>query len=91
MENFKIESRYLKLCYEFKPFNKCVKAAFYWPCYQNFLMCPLIKRLGQAFISKNAAKPLKHSAELFKHLAKLLRVYEKTKTLIECLKSMFVL
>ena len=30
-------------------------------------MRPLIKRLGQAFVSKHAAEPLKRSAELFKH------------------------
>ena len=63
MENFKIESRYLKLCYEFKAFIKCMKAAFYRPDYQKFLMCLLIKRLGQTFVSKHAAGPLKRSAE----------------------------
>ena len=39
MENFKIESRYLKLCYEFRVFIRCMKAAFYRPDYQNSLMC----------------------------------------------------
>ena len=35
IENFKIESRYLKLCYQSRAFIRCVKAAFYWPDYQN--------------------------------------------------------
>ena len=62
MENFKIESRYLRLCYEFRAVIKCMKAAFYRPDYQKFLMCSLIKRLGRVFASKHAAEPLKHSA-----------------------------
>ena len=74
MENFKIESRYPKLCYEFRAFISCMKAAFYRPDYQKFLMCPSIKRLGQAFISKNAAEPLKRSAKLLKHSVELLSV-----------------
>ena len=73
MENFKIESRYLKLCYEFKAFIRCMKGAFYRPDYQKFLMCPLLKRFGRAFVSKHAAKPLKASAELFKHSTQLLK------------------
>ena len=64
IENFKIESRYLKLCYQSRAFIRCVKAAFYWPDYQNFSVCPLIKRLDRGFILKNAVEPLKHSAEL---------------------------
>ena len=74
MENCKIESRYLKLYYELRAFIRCVKAAFYRPDYQKFLMCSLIKNLGQAFVSKHATKPLKHSAELLKHSAELLRI-----------------
>ena len=35
MENFTIESRYLKLCKEFKAVISCMKAAFYRPDYQN--------------------------------------------------------
>ena len=74
MENFKTESRYLKPCYEFRACIRCMKVAFYRPDYQKFLMCPLIKRLGQAFASKNAAEPLKRLVELLKHSAELLRV-----------------
>ena len=74
MENFKIESRYLKLCNEFRVVIRRMKAAFYRPDYQTFLMCPLIKKLGRAFASKYAAEPLKGTAELLKHSAKLLRV-----------------
>ena len=44
-----------------------MKAAFYRQDYQELLMCPLIKRLGRAFVSKHAAEPLKRSAELLKH------------------------
>ena len=73
MEIFKIEIRYLKLCYKFKVFIRSMKAAFYTPDYQKFLMCPLIKSLGQAFVLKRAVESLKRSAELLKHLAKLLK------------------
>ena len=94
MENVKIESRYLKLCSEFRAVIRCMKAAFYRPDYQKLLMCPLIRRLGREFISKHAAEPLKRSAKLLKHLAELLehsvelsRVQEKTKSLAESLES----
>ena len=50
-------------------------------------MCPLIKKLGWAFVSKHATESLKRSAELLKHAAKLLRVEEKTKSLADSLKS----
>ena len=80
MENFTTESRYLKLCNNFRAVIRCMKAAYYRPDYQKLLMCSLIKRLGRAFVSKHAAKPLKHLAELF-------RIYEKTKTPAESLKS----
>ena len=33
MEDFKIESRYLILCYEFRALPRCMKAAFYRPDY----------------------------------------------------------
>ena len=33
-----------------------MKVAFYGKDYQEFLMCPLIKRLGRALASKNATK-----------------------------------
>ena len=73
MENFIIESRYLKLCNEFKAVITCMKTAFYRPDYQKLLMCPMIKRPSQAFVSKHAAESLIGSAELLKHSAKLLK------------------
>ena len=72
MENFKTESKYLKLCYEFRA-SRCMKAAFYRPDYQKFLMCPLIKRVDWAFLPKNAVESLKCSVELLKHSAELLK------------------
>ena len=74
MENFTIESRYLKLSNQFRAVIRCMKAAFYRPDYQKLLMCPLIKRIGQEFVSKHAAEPLKRSAELLKHSSELLRI-----------------
>ena len=35
-------------------------------------MCLLIKRLGQAFVSKHTVEPFKESAELLKHSTELL-------------------
>ena len=72
MENFKIESRYLKLCYEVRAFIRCMKAAFWRPYYQKILMCPLIKRLCQAIVSKKCGRALKRSDENLKHSAELL-------------------
>ena len=66
MENFKNESRYLKLCYEFKCFIRCMRAGFYRPDYQMLLISPLIIRLGRALVSKHAFEPLKPSAELLR-------------------------
>ena len=66
MDNLKIKSRYLQLCYEFRDFIKCIKAAFYRPDYQKFLLCPLIKTLGREFVSKNATEPLKREAKLLR-------------------------
>ena len=37
MENFTIESRYLKLCNEFRAVIRCKKAAFYRTEYQKLL------------------------------------------------------
>ena len=74
MGNFTIESRYLKSCNEFRAIIRCMKAAFYRPDYQKLLMCPLIKRLGGAFVSKYPAEPLKCSAELLKPSVKLLKI-----------------
>ena len=65
MENFTIESRYLELW--------VMKAAFYRPDYQKLLMCPFIKRFGWAFVSKDAAEPLKRSVEILRHLIELLK------------------
>ena len=73
MEIFKIESRYLKLFNEFRAAFRCMKAAFYRPDYQKLLMCPLIKRLAPAFVSKHATEPLKGSSELLKHSTELLK------------------
>ena len=71
MENFKTESRYVKLCDEFGAVIRCLKAAFYRPYYQKLLMCPLIKRLCQAFVSKHAPEPLKVSAEFLSFFERL--------------------
>ena len=68
-ENFKIESRYLRLCYEFSSFNRCVEAAFYWPDYQNFLTFKALwenQKLGREF------------EKLDRVLEKLGRVFEKS-------------
>ena len=88
MENFKTKDIYLKLCYEFSAFIRCMKAAFYIPDYQKFLVCPLIQRLGRAFVSKHAVDPLKRSAELLKHSTRFLRAHEKTKSSAKSLKSL---
>ena len=50
-----------------------MKAAFSKLDYKKLLMCPLIKRLDQAFVSKHAAEPLKRTGELLKHSAGILR------------------
>ena len=73
MEDFKTGSIYLKLCYDFRAFIRCMTAAFYRPDIQEFLMCQLIERLVQAFVSKYAAVSLKHLVKLLKHSAKLLK------------------
>ena len=52
---------------------RCMKAAFYRPDYQKLFMCPLIKRLGQTFVSNHAGKRLKGSTELLKHSGELLK------------------
>ena len=52
------ESRYLKLCNEFRAFIRCMKAAFYRLDYPKLLMYPLIKRSGRAFVSKHTTQPL---------------------------------
>ena len=95
MENFRLEGRFLKLCYEFKVFIGSMKVAFYRTDYQKFLMCPLIKRLVPVIVSIHAAEPLKHSAELFRHSVELLKhsagllkhSADHLKHSAECLKS----
>lgn len=64
-------------------------------CYLKLLMCPLIERLGRAFVPKHAVEPLKHlvklfkhSDELLKHLAELSRIWEKSKSSAESLKRL---
>ena len=57
MENSAIESRYPKLCNEFRAVIRYMKAAFYRPDFQNLLMCPLIKRLGPVLASKDTVEP----------------------------------
>ena len=53
MENFTTESRYLKFCNEFRTVIRCMNDAFYRPDYQKLLMCPLIERFCQEFVSKH--------------------------------------
>ena len=60
MKDLKAESRHLKLCHKFRAFIRCMRVAFYRPDYQKLLICPLIKNLGQAFVSKHGAEPLNH-------------------------------
>ena len=57
-------SKYLN---EFRAVTRCMRAAFYWVDYQKLLMCPLIKRLGRAFVSKHVAELLKQIAKLLNH------------------------
>ena len=64
----------MKVSYEFRAFIRCMKASFHRRDYQKFLMFPLIKRLGRAFVSKQAAEPLKRLVELWKLSAELLKV-----------------
>ena len=74
MENLKIESRYVKLCNEFNAVVRCR------PDYLKPLMWASIcfKTCGWA----SETLP-----ELFKHLAELLRIYDKTKCSAENLNS----
>ena len=69
-----------------------MKTASYRPDFQEFLMSPLIKRLGRAFISKHVVEPLKHPAEFlsgaFEGLKEndMLR-WESLESSAECLKK----
>ena len=68
MEHFKIESRYLELCNKFRAIIRCMKD------YQKGLSDQVIKTLNVSIdqkapptiVSKHAAEPLKHSAELLR-------------------------
>ena len=66
MENFTLESRYLKLCNEFRAFIRFMNAAIYRPVYQKLLMCPLIKRLGRnsSFMTKTSRRAIMHRSRL---------------------------
>ena len=44
------------------------------PNYQKFLMSLLVKRQGPVFVSKHSTYAIKHSNELFKQSAKLLKL-----------------
>ena len=74
MRDCKIEDRYLKFSYQFRDVIRCMKPAFYRRDYQKLLLCPLIKRLERAFVSKHVAEPLKRSVGLLRHSAQHLRV-----------------
>ena len=39
MEDFKVESRYMKLCYKLTSFIRWMEAAFYRQDFQKLLMC----------------------------------------------------
>ena len=82
-----LKKKQRKLCYEFRISIRCIKTAFYRSNYQKFLLCPLINRLGRAFVSKHATESLKRSIKLLRHAAKLLRAEEKTKSLGDNLKN----
>ena len=77
MENFKIESTYVKLCYEFRTFIRLMKAAFYRQDYQKFLMCPLIKRLGWVLSTRlsQTFEGLRESEKLGREFEKLGQVF----------------
>ena len=87
MEGFKIKSRYVKLCYKLRTFIRFLETVFHRLDFQKFLMCPLIIRLGWAFVSKHAVVHLKHSDDLLKYSIELLKAKEKIKSLPECLES----
>ena len=48
-----------------------MKVAFYRPDYQKFLICPLIKGLGQAFVSNICPKLLKVLEKLLENFVQL--------------------
>ena len=69
----KLKADYLMICYEFRVFITCMKAFFYRPDFQKFLMCPLTKRIGQAFAFKTCDGAFETLIELFKHLGEHLK------------------
>ena len=77
MKNFKTESRYLKLCYKFRIFIRCIKAASR-------------TKLSKILIFSKYAAELLHCSigiAFLKRSAKFLRVSKKTKSLAKSLKS----
>ena len=74
MEIFTTESSHLRSCIEFSTVIRFIKAVFYRPDHQKLLMCSLIKRVDEAFVTKDTSKSLKYTAEFLKHSAKLLRI-----------------
>ena len=65
MEIFTTESSHLRSCIEFSTVIRFIKAVFYRSDHQKLLMCSLIKRVDEAFVSKDTSKSLKHKAECF--------------------------
>ena len=53
MEIFTTESSHLRSCIEFSTVIRFIKAVFYRPDHQKLLMCSLIKRVDEAFVSKD--------------------------------------
>ena len=62
MEDFKIESRYVKLYYKYWAIIRCIQAAFTDQIFKNSYVF-----VNQKTVSKHAAEPLEQSAELLKH------------------------
>ena len=52
-KDFEVESKYVKLCREFRGFMRCMMVTFCRrPDFQIFLMRIFFKRLGKLFVSK---------------------------------------
>ena len=74
MENFKIESRYLKLCYVFRAFIRCMEAAFSRTDYEKILGVSVDQKTLSSICFKTCDQPFKCPAKLLKHLVELLKV-----------------
>ena len=74
MKDFKTESRFWSFAKSLGLLSDVWRLLFTDQIIKKILMYSLIKALDRAFVSKNADKPLKRSAELFKPSAELLRV-----------------